>query len=63
MTGTDPEVSELARLAGSRSGQSGRRGEPGPEITHAGAATDEPGPWNVSIQYADTQPMTVEAPG
>jgi hypothetical protein len=69
---TNPEVSELARLGGFASVLPvapviGKAWEPGPEITHTGSATDElslaPGLWNVSIQYASTQPMTVDAPG
>jgi hypothetical protein len=69
---TDPKVSELARLGGFASvfpvaPVIGKAWEPGPEITHKGSATEElllaPGTWNISIQYASTQPMTIEAPG
>jgi hypothetical protein len=69
---SDPEVKGIRDLAGLASvfpvaPVIGKAWEPGPEITHAGAATEEldlaPGTWSISIQYASTQPMTIEAPG
>lgn len=69
---SDPEVAGLRRIEGFASvfplaPVIGKAWKPSPEITHHGGASDElllaPGTWNISIQYASTQPMTIQAPG
>jgi hypothetical protein len=69
---SDPDQAGLARLPGGAvvmpvAPAIGKAWEPDPDITHAQPAAEDlllrPGRWEISIQYASTQPLTVTAPG
>ncbi|MDP9189408.1 MAG: hypothetical protein M3O25_09195, partial [Actinomycetota bacterium] len=67
----DPENAGLTRLRGTartfpRAPVLAKAWQPGPDLTDAALAREDlllaPGRWNLSIQYASTQPLRLQAP-